>query len=104
MEVIVAAFANADAIYAEGFKVDGEKYTAIRVDDTALLGKRVRFVPKRLFQTSESSNIAMQGKEGFVATMTTQALILAHHPDTVATQTAAGTVQALGDYLRSLGY
>jgi profilin len=46
----------------------------------------------------------LQGKEGFVVTKTTQALILAHHPDNVQTQACASVVQSLGDYLIGLKY
>jgi profilin len=35
---------------------------------------------------------------------TVQALLLAHHPDTVTTQSCVTTVEALGDYLLSVGY
>jgi profilin len=48
--------------------------------------------------------VSLQGKEGFVITKTKQALILAHHPDTVQTQPCANVVQALGSYLIDLKY
>ena len=35
---------------------------------------------------------------------TVQALIVAHHPDTIPTQQCANTTEALGDYLTSMGY
>jgi len=84
MNVIVDSLNDQSKIFGTGFKVNGDKYTVIRADDTTLLGKK--------------------GKEGFVVTKTKQALILAHHDESVQTQTAASTVQALGDYLVAQGY
>lgn len=42
MTVIVDALNDQTAIFGTGFKVDGEKYTVIRADDSVLLGKKVR--------------------------------------------------------------
>jgi len=84
MEVIVNSFDNADSIHATGFKINNEKYTVVRSDDQVLMGRK--------------------GKEGVVVVKTKQALILGHHPDTIATQQCAQTVEGLGDYLSTVGF
>lgn len=43
MDVVVGALNDQSQIFGTGFKVDGEKYTVIRADDSSLLGKKVRF-------------------------------------------------------------
>ncbi|KAK6357855.1 profilin, required for normal timing of actin polymerization in response to thermal stress [Orbilia blumenaviensis] len=47
---------------------------------------------------------ARQGKAGLVIVKTAQALIIAHHPDTVDRFKAVDTTKALGDYLKGVGY
>jgi profilin len=46
----------------------------------------------------------LQGKNGMIVAKTTQALLLAHHPDSVTTQSCVSTVEALQDYLVGVGY
>lgn len=46
----------------------------------------------------------VQGKEGLVAAKTVQALIIAHHPETVLTNACSATVEQLADYLKGVGY
>ena len=48
--------------------------------------------------------ISEQGKEGLVAAKTVQALIIAHHPDTVLTNACSATVEQLAEYLKGVGY
>ena len=45
-----------------------------------------------------------QGKEGIVIVKTTQAILVAHYPETVQPGQAANTVEQLGDYLIGVGY
>jgi profilin len=45
-----------------------------------------------------------QGKTGIVAYKTTQALLIAHHPDSVQTPAAYNSVVELGEYLKKVGY
>lgn len=45
-----------------------------------------------------------QGKEGVVAYKTAQALLIAHHPDSVQTTNAFNSVVELGEYLKKVGY
>jgi hypothetical protein len=45
-----------------------------------------------------------QGKEGILVAKTVQALIIAHHPETVLTQACSSTVEQLAEYLKSVGY
>jgi profilin len=45
-----------------------------------------------------------QGKQGLVVVKTKQAVLLAHHPDTVQTNACVNTVEQLADYLIGVGY
>ena len=45
-----------------------------------------------------------QGREGVVIVKTTQAILVAHYPETVQPGAAANTVEQLGDYLIKVGY
>ncbi|EGX52265.1 profilin, required for normal timing of actin polymerization in response to thermal stress [Orbilia oligospora] len=47
---------------------------------------------------------ARQGKAGIVIIKTNQALIIAHHPETVDRFKAVDTTKALADYLKGVGY
>ncbi|RVD85268.1 uncharacterized protein DFL_003594 [Arthrobotrys flagrans] len=47
---------------------------------------------------------ARQKKEGLVIIRTKQALIIAHHPETVDRFKAVDTTKALTDYLKGVGY
>jgi len=84
MTVILDALKDSSHIFAEGFKVNGEKFTVINATDRSVWAKK--------------------GKQGMIIVKTTQALLLAHHPDTVPTQSCVATVESLADYLISVGY
>jgi len=84
MKVLVDGFADPNPLYGSGFHIDGVKYTVIAATDKTIRGK--------------------QGKNGMIVAKTTQALLLAHHPDTVTTQSCVSTVEALQDYLVGVGY
>jgi hypothetical protein len=55
-------------------------------------------------QQSSTNACCLQGKEGVVVVKTTQALLIAHYPETVQPGVATNTVEQLGDYLIGLGY
>ncbi|KAI1922848.1 profilin, required for normal timing of actin polymerization in response to thermal stress [Ophidiomyces ophidiicola] len=90
IKVIVASFqptAREDDIkevQSNGFFVGGEKYVALKSDDSRLYGKK--------------------GKEGIVIVKTKKALLIAHYPETIQPGAATNTVETLGDYLSGLGY
>jgi len=84
MKVLIDGFSEPGPLYASGFHVDGGKYTVIQASDKTIRGK--------------------QGKNGLIAVKTTQALLLAHHPETVTTNNCVNTVEALAEYLVSVGY
>ncbi|KAH7401110.1 profilin [Phaeosphaeria sp. MPI-PUGE-AT-0046c] len=87
MSAIAASFndkSETKAVIANGIKVNGEKYMTIESTDEALKAKK--------------------GKEGIVAYKTTQALLIAHHPDSVQTPNAFNSVVELGEYLKKVGY
>jgi profilin len=50
------------------------------------------------------TNFFKQGKSGMIIVKTTQAILLAHHPDSVVTSNCANTVEKLAEYLRSVNY
>ncbi|KAL5118074.1 profilin, required for normal timing of actin polymerization in response to thermal stress [Pleosporales sp. CAS-2024a] len=72
------------AVITNGVKVNGEKYMTIESSDDSLKAKK--------------------GKEGIVAYKTAQALLIAHHPDSVQTPNAYNSVVELGEYLKKVGY
>jgi profilin len=45
-----------------------------------------------------------QGREGLAVAKTTQAIIIAHHPESAIAGNATSTVEALADYLIKQGY
>ncbi|KAI5287069.1 profilin, required for normal timing of actin polymerization in response to thermal stress [Ascosphaera aggregata] len=71
-------------VQTHGFHISGEKYFALRSDESSLYGKK--------------------GKEGVVIAKTKQALLIAHYPETVQPGPATNTVETLAQYLRELNY
>lgn len=71
-------------VQSDGFHVSGNRYVTIKADDRSLYGKK--------------------GREGVVIVKTTQAILIAHYPETIQPGSAANTVEQLGDYLISVGY
>ncbi|KAF2115853.1 profilin [Lophiotrema nucula] len=86
LQVVYNAFkeGSSSPIYGTGIQVNGEKYTVITLSEDTLLTKK--------------------GKEGLIFAKTSKAVIIGHHPDTVLTQAANNTVEALADYLKGVGY
>ncbi|KAF2673251.1 profilin-A [Microthyrium microscopicum] len=89
MQVIVGSFTKSSDVLAGGFKVNAVKYMAISTPDS---------------ETNPGVLMGRSGKEGFVVAKTTQALILAHHPETVMTPQCVDVVEKLAKYLKDLGY
>jgi len=71
-------------VQGSGFYIAGSKYMTLRADDRSLYGKK--------------------GKEGIIIVKTTQAILVAHYPETVQPGNAVTTVEQLGDYLVGVGY
>lgn len=84
VQKLLKAFDNADEAFSQGLKINGEKYTVISNADNVLRTKK--------------------GKQGLVAAKTLQALIIAHHPDSVLTNACSATVEQLAEYLKGVGY
>jgi len=84
VKALLDTYKDPSGAYSNGLKVDGQKYTLIQVIDNSLRTKK--------------------GKEGFIVVKTEQALLLAHHPESVTTNSCVSTVEQLGDYLRGVGY
>ncbi|MGW1769105.1 profilin [Streptomyces sp. NPDC002073] len=85
--VLIAAMpkTNADSpLFATGVILAGEKYICVTHDEDGVYGR-----------------IA---KTGVVCVETNQALIIAHHPETVERPVAIKTVAALADYLKGVGH
>jgi profilin len=105
MSAIAASFndkSETKAVIANGVKINGEKYMTIEASDDSLKAKKVRHPPRKIRVTALTDTT--QGKEGVVAYKTTQALLIAHHPDTVQTPNAFNSVVELGEYLKKVGY
>ncbi|MGW1769812.1 profilin [Streptomyces sp. NPDC002073] len=86
-QVLIAAMpkTNADSpLFETGVILAGEKYLCVSHDSTGVYGR-----------------IA---KTGVVCLETSQAIIIAHHPETVGRPVATKTVAALADYLKGVGY
>ncbi|EKG20276.1 Profilin/allergen [Macrophomina phaseolina MS6] len=71
-------------VQSTGLHIAGDKYVVLKADERSLYGKK--------------------GREGIVIVKTTQAILVAHYPETVQPGVAANTVEQLGDYLISVGY
>ncbi|KAI9651870.1 MAG: profilin, required for normal timing of actin polymerization in response to thermal stress [Alyxoria varia] len=71
-------------VQSTGIHIGGERYVVLKADERSLYGKK--------------------GKEGIVIVKTTQALLVAHHPETIQTPNAANIVETLADYLIKVGY
>jgi len=90
MKILVSSFkqgandGGVKEVQANGFHVGGEKFVALKSDESRLYGKK--------------------GKEGIILVKTKQALLIAHYPETVQPGVATNTVETLGDYLIGLGY
>lgn len=48
--------------------------------------------------------VSKQGRKGLAVAKTTQAIIIAHHPETAIAGNATSTVEGLADYLIKQGY
>ena len=104
------------AVQASGFFVGGEKYVALRSDESRLYGKKVHIYVFVSFPLSLTPSLGLyvspnadyiptrQGKEGIVIVKTKQALLIAHYPETVQPGSATNTVEMMGEYLSKLGY
>ncbi|KAF1999632.1 Profilin/allergen [Amniculicola lignicola CBS 123094] len=87
LKAIAATFADKSEpkqVFSTGITINGEKYMTIGSDDTSLKLKK--------------------GKEGIIATKTTQALLIGHHDEDTQTVNANTTMESLAAYLREVGY
>ncbi|RPB23491.1 Profilin, actin-and phosphatidylinositol 4,5-bisphosphate-binding protein [Terfezia boudieri ATCC MYA-4762] len=81
---IVNGWTNPGPLYANGLHVNGEKYLCIKADERSIYGRL--------------------GKQGICCVKTKQAILVAHYPENVQSGEAAKVVEALADYLISVGY
>jgi len=87
MKEIVASYSDKSdvkKVQSEGVHVGGHRYVVIKADDRSLYGKK--------------------GREGVVIVKTSQAILIAHYPETVQPGNAANVVEQLADYLIKSGY
>jgi profilin len=73
-----------DKAFGEGLYVAGERFVMARAEDRSIY--------------------ARSGREGLAVAKTTQAIIIAHHPESAIAGNATSTVEALADYLIKQGY
>ncbi|RMZ72383.1 profilin ii [Pyrenophora seminiperda CCB06] len=87
MKAIATSFddkSDPKSVISNGIKICGDKYMTI--------------------EAGEDNVKAKKGKEGIVAYKTTQAIIIAHHPEEIQTTNAYNSVVELGEYLKKVGY
>ena len=105
MEEVVAAYADTGtvkAVQANGLHIASERYVVIKADDRSLYGKKVpRPCPSLPFHLADRST---KGKEGVVIVKTTQAMLIAHYPESAQPGAATTVVEQLADYLIGVGY
>lgn len=75
---------NSSPFFANGIFIEGVKYICVAHDDNQIY--------------------ARSGKAGVVISKTKQAIIIAHHPESIDRTKAATTTDALSDYLVKAGY
>jgi len=83
-KAIVQGFTNADKLQATGIRLAGQKHFTISVVDRTIQGKK--------------------GADGTVIVKTTQAVLVAVYAHPVQAPEVTPVVEALADYLISLGY
>jgi profilin len=106
MKAIVSSFGDRSetkAIIANGLKVNDVKYMTIEAGEDSVKAKKVRHSSTTTSTSTFGNTNTTQGKEGIVVFKTTQALIIAHHPDSVQTPNAYNSVVELGEYLKKHG-
>ncbi|OOO10981.1 Profilin protein [Aspergillus oryzae] len=79
LQGLAAAFAQSNVAMANGIKVGGEKFVAIKADDRSLYGKK--------------------GKEGIIVVKTPSCVLVAHHGENVQTTNASAAVEKIADYI-----
>ncbi|KAF2167679.1 hypothetical protein M409DRAFT_65812 [Zasmidium cellare ATCC 36951] len=87
MKEVVAAYndkSDVKQVQSSGLHIAGEKFVVLKADDRSVYGKK--------------------GREGVVIVKTTQAILVAHYPESVQPGAAANTVEQLADYLIKVGY
>ncbi|KAF2457995.1 profilin-A [Lineolata rhizophorae] len=90
MQEIVAAYKDKGdenglkQVQQTGLHVGGERFVVLKADERSLYGKK--------------------GKEGIVIVKTSQAILVAHYPESVQPGVAANVVEQLADYLIGVGY
>ena len=84
MKGLCAGFGDTEGVNASGLHIAGVKYFTIRADERSIYGKKEQ--------------------EGIVAVKTKQAVLIAHYAPGTQPGAAVTVVEALADYLISLGY
>ncbi|MFG1965367.1 profilin [Nonomuraea sp. NPDC049028] len=85
VKTIVGAFSDSSSVQTNGFHVDGDKYMYVHHDDRSVMGRRHDYAV-------------------IIWVKTKQALIVGRTPPGSHPQAAEKVVEALADYLISLGY
>ncbi|KAH9846389.1 profilin [Lenzites betulinus] len=83
-KAIIAGFANTDAVVTSGVRLAGQKFFVLRVVDHSIYGKKQA--------------------DGCVIVKTKQAVLVAEYQSPIQAPEATVVVEALADYLISVGY
>lgn len=81
---LAAGFDDPSGLYSNGVKVNGVKFTVLRVSPEVLHAKK--------------------GAEGVICARSTQAIVIALYDGSVKPEPVNQVVEGLADYLRSSGY
>ncbi|KAI9282711.1 profilin [Sporodiniella umbellata] len=81
---VIGGFSNPDPLLASGIHIANEKYFVIKADDRSLYGKK--------------------NSEGVCIVKTTQAILVGTYKDGIQPGNCTKIVEALADYLISVGY
>lgn len=83
-KAVIAAYTNPEAVRATGIRLAGQKYFTLQANERSIYGKK--------------------GTDGCVLVKTKQAILVAVSKEPIQAQEAINVVEALGDYLISVGY
>ncbi|KAJ6618191.1 profilin [Mycena sp. CBHHK59/15] len=83
-KAILAAYSNTDAVLASGLKLAGVKFFTVQANDRSIYGKK--------------------GADGYAIVKTKQAVLVAEYVAPTQASECVTVVEALADYMISVGY
>lgn len=102
IQYILRGFEDSIPLYSGGLFIAGEKLQVTKADDQSIYAQKVRHSHETL--ADGSLNREYKGGEGVCVVKSSESIIVAHYPETVAPGDAASIVGQLSAYLTSIGY